>query len=77
MRELTRYRTAVVRERATLVNRVHKVLESANIKLTSVATDVTGASGRAILAEVLQGMARPASMADLAKYLSKNNLTTL
>jgi len=67
LRELTRYRTTFVRERATLVNRVHKVLESANIKLTSVATDVTGASGRAILAEVIQGTASPATMADLAK----------
>jgi len=67
LRELTRYRTTFVRERATLVNRVHKVLESANIKLTSVATDITGASGRAILAEVIQGTASPATMADLAK----------
>jgi transposase len=67
LRELTRYRTTFVRERATLVNRVHKVLESANLKLTSVATDVMGASGRAILAEVLQGTASPAIMADLAK----------
>jgi transposase len=67
LRELTRYRTTFVRERATLVNRVHKVLESANLKLTSVATDITGASGRAILAEVIQGTASPASMADLAK----------
>ena len=44
LRELTRYRTTFVRERATLVNRVHKALESANLKLTSVATDVMGVS---------------------------------
>lgn len=67
LRELTRSRTTFVRERATLVNRIHKVLESANIKLASVATDVTGASGRAILAELIQGRASPATMADLAK----------
>lgn len=67
LRELTRYRTTFVRERATLVNRVHKALESANIKLTSVATDVMGVSGRAILAELIQGQATPEQMADLAK----------
>jgi transposase len=67
LRELTRYRTTFVRERATLINRVHKALESANIKLTSVATDVMGVSGRAILAELIQGQARPEVMADLAK----------
>ena len=43
------YRSTFVRERATLVNRVQKVLESANIKLASVATDVIGVSGRAML----------------------------
>lgn len=67
LRELTRFRTTFVRERATLVNRVHKVLESANIKLTSVATDVMGVSGRAMLAELIQGQASPEAMADLAK----------
>jgi transposase len=67
LRELTRYRTTFVRERATLVNRLHKILESANLKLTSVATDVTGVSGRAILAELIQGQATPEQMADLAK----------
>jgi transposase len=67
LRELTRYRTTFVRERATLVNRVHKALESANIKLTSVATDVTGVSGRAILAELIQGQASAEAMAGLAK----------
>jgi transposase len=67
LRELTRYRTTFVRERATLVNRVHKALDSANIKLTSVATDVMGVSGRAILAELIQGQATPEQMADLAK----------
>ncbi len=67
LRELTRYRTTFVRERATLVNRVHKVLESANVKLTSVASDVMGVSGRAILNELIQGQASPEVMAELAK----------
>ncbi len=49
LRELTRYRTSLIRERAAEVNRVHKTLEGANIKLSSVATDVLGLSGRQIL----------------------------
>ena len=67
LRELTRYRSTFVKERATLVNRVHKVLESANIKLASVATDVTGVSGRAMLQALLEGHATPEVMAELAK----------
>jgi transposase len=67
LRELTRYRTSFIRERATLVNRVQKVLESANIKLASVATDVTGVSGRAMLAAIIAGQANPEEMAELAK----------
>jgi transposase len=67
LRELTRYRSTFVKERATLVNRVQKALESANIKLASVATDVTGVSGRAILAALLEGKSTPEEMAGLAK----------
>lgn len=54
LRELTRYRSSFVKERSNLVNRVQKVLESANIKLASVATDVMGVSGRAILEAIIQ-----------------------
>ena len=67
LRELTRYRSTFVRERATLVNRVQKVLESANIKLASVATDVMGVSGRAMLEALIEGQASPAEMAELAQ----------
>lgn len=67
LRELTRYRSTFVKERATLVNRLQKVLESANIKLASVATDVTGVSGRAILQALLEGQSSPEEMAELAK----------
>jgi transposase len=56
-----------VRERATLVNRVQKVLESANIKLASVASDVMGVSGRAMLEAIIKGQASPAEMAELAQ----------
>jgi transposase len=67
LRELTRHRSNFVRERATLVNRVQKVLEGANIKLASVASDVMGVSGRAMLAALIEGHTSPAEMADLAK----------
>jgi transposase len=67
LRELTRHRTNFVRERANLVNRVQKTLESANIKLASVATNVMGASGRAILDALITGSFTPTEMAELAK----------
>ncbi len=67
LRELTRHRTNFVRERATLVNRVQKTLESANLKLASVATDVMGVSGRAMLEAIVAGKASSAEMAELAK----------
>jgi transposase len=67
LRELTRYRMTFVRERATLVNRLQKVLESANIKLGSVATDVMGVSARAMLEALITGQATPEEMAALAK----------
>ncbi|PVE30157.1 IS110 family transposase, partial [Enterococcus faecalis] len=49
MRDLTRYRTKLVQERVREVNRVQKLLEGANIKLASVASDVLGVSGRLML----------------------------
>jgi transposase len=67
LRDLTRFRSTFVRERATLVNRVQKVLEDANLKLASVASNVMGVSGRAMLAAVLEGHATAEAMADLAK----------
>jgi transposase len=67
LRDLTRQRSKLVEERARQVNRLHKVLEDANIKLSSVATDVTGVSGRAMLAELIKGQADPATMAELAR----------
>jgi len=54
LRELTRYRTQLIRERSSEVNRVQKVLEGANIKLSSVATDIMGVSGRQILSALIE-----------------------
>src|SRR5258706_12583660 len=67
LRDLTRYRTTCVRERAPLVKRVQKVLESTNLKLASVVSAVMGVSSRALLAALLAGEADPAVLAGLAK----------
>jgi transposase len=55
LRELTRFRTAVIRDRARVVNRLQKTLEGANIKLGAVLTDIVGASGQRILDALLRG----------------------
>jgi len=67
LRELVRYRTALVQERHREVNRVQKVLEDAKLKLASVATDVLGVSGREMLAAIIAGHDDPAALAQLAK----------
>lgn len=67
LRELTRYRKTLVEARAREVSRVQKVLESANIKLASVATDVLGKSGRAMLEALIAGEQDPAVLAEMAR----------
>jgi len=67
LREVTRYRSKLVQERARLVNRIQKVLEDSNVKLASVATDITGVSGRAILRALLDGEDDPEVLAELAR----------
>ena len=67
LRDLTRHRTSFIRERVNLVNRIQKVLEGANIKLASVASDVMGVSGRAMLNAIVAGETDPVVMADLAQ----------
>ena len=67
LRELTRYRTSLVRERSSEANRIQKVLEGANIKLASVATNVLGHSGRAMLAAIVDGVSDPRALAELAQ----------
>jgi transposase len=66
LRELTRYRSSLVRERTAEVNRLQKTLEGANIKLASVVSDVTGVSARAMLGELLAGHDDAAALAELA-----------
>ncbi len=67
LRELTRYRSSLVADRARVINRLQKVLEDTNLKLASVVTDVTGVSARAILRAYLNGETNPWALANLAR----------
>ena len=59
LRDLTRQRTELIRDRAAVANRIQKVLEDANIKLASVASDVLGVSGRAMIRALIDGQDDP------------------
>ena len=63
LRELVRYRTSLIRERASELTRLAKVLEGANIKLGSVSTNLGGVSGRAILTALTEGTSDPEALA--------------
>jgi hypothetical protein len=67
LRDLTRQRTILVRERAGVVQRLQKVLEWANLKLASVATDVVGVSARAMLEAIVDGQSDVTALAELAR----------
>lgn len=67
LRDLTRHRTQLLGERTRCANRIHKVLQDANIKLSSVASDILGLSGRDMLAALLQGTDGPEAIAELAR----------
>lgn len=67
LRDLTRHSATLVSERARIVNRLQKVLEDANIKLASVASDITGVSARAMLDALLEGKRDATTLAQLAK----------
>jgi transposase len=77
LRELTRYRRSIIRERAQVVNRIHKVLEGANIKLGSVASDIVGVSGRAMLLALVSGETDPEVLSDLAKGQLRDKIPAL
>jgi transposase len=77
LRELTRYRSTLVRERARVVNRVEKLLESANIKLSSVVSDVMGVSARAMLSEIAAGNEDVQALVELAKGRLRKKMKAL
>jgi transposase len=66
-RQLTRQRTKLTDHRTSVINRMHSVLEQGNIKLSSVATDIMGVSGRAMIRALSQGESDPAKLAALAR----------
>ncbi len=77
LRELTRYRKALVRERSSEVNRVQKLLEDANIKLASVVSDVLGVSARAMLEAILKGEKDTHIMAEMARGQLRKKIAEL
>lgn len=77
LRDLTRTRTSVVRERGREIQRMEKLLEDAGIKLSSVASDISGVSGRAMLEALIAGQRDPAELADLAKRRLRSKIPQL
>jgi transposase len=77
LRELTRQRTEMVRDRAAVANRIQKVLEDANIKLGDVASDVLGVSGRAMIRAIIDGQEDPERLAELAKRSLRGKIPEL
>jgi len=67
LRDLTRHRTQLVEEKGRTINRIHKVLEDANIKLGTIASDILGVSGRAMLQALIDGEEDPVKLAHFAQ----------
>jgi transposase len=77
LRDLTRARTIITRERTRDIQRLEKLLEDACIKLSSVASEITGVSGRAMLEALIAGEDDPALLADLAKRRMRSKIPEL
>ena len=77
LRDLTRYRVTLCQECNRIANRIQKVMEDANLKLASVATDALGASGRAMLKAILAGERDPARLAEMARGLLRRKIPAL
>ena len=77
LRDLTRQRVQLVSEKTRSVNRIHKVLEDANIKLASVASDIMGVSGRDMLEALVDGQENPDQLAELARRRLRGKIPAL
>jgi transposase len=77
LRDLTRHRAQLAAEHTRVANRIHKVLEDANIKLGAVASDVLGKSGRAMLGALIKGEEDAEKLADLALGVLRKKLSQL
>ncbi|MET7899640.1 IS110 family transposase [Streptomyces mirabilis] len=77
LRDLTRARTQLTRERGQIVQRLEKLLEDTGIKLSAVASDIMGVSGRAMLEALIHGERDPQTLAELAKRKLRNKIPQL
>lgn len=77
LRDLTRYRTKLVQHQSSIANRIQRLLEQCNVKLASVASDVLGVSGQAMLRALAAGETNPQRMADLAKKQLRKKIPQL
>jgi transposase len=77
VRDLTRHRRVLIEERTRAANRLHKLLQDAGIKLASVATNILGVSGRAMLEALVHGTTDPEVLADLARGRLRKKLPAL
>jgi transposase len=77
LRDLTRYRTSLLRERTREVQRLHSTLEDAGIKLAIVATDIMGKSGRDMITSLIAGQRDPHVLADLARRQMRTKIPAL
>ncbi|MCP9000080.1 IS110 family transposase [Pseudarthrobacter sp. RMG13] len=77
LRDLTRARTVITRERTREIQRLEKLLEDACIKLSSVASDITGVSGRLMLQALIGGQNDPVVLADLAQRRMRSKIPEL
>jgi transposase len=77
LRDLTRQRWQLIAERARVSNRIQKILEDANIKLGSVASDVLGVSGRKMIEALIAGELSPAAMAQMARQRLREKIPQL
>jgi transposase len=77
LRDMTRHQAQLADEKTRTVNRIHKVLEDANIKLASVATDILGVSGRAMLSALIEGERDPLKLANFAQRQLRGKIPEL
>jgi transposase len=77
LRDLTRQRVQLVRQKVQVGNRIHKTLEDANVKLGSVASDVLGASGRDMIRAIVKGETDPIKLAEMARQRLRKKIPQL
>jgi transposase len=77
LRDLTRHRRRLVQDKSSVVNRIHKILQDANVKLSSVITDIMGKSGQEMLKQIIQGERDGAKIAECARGKMKSKKEAL